>query len=678
MTNESRRRARAAAGLWLLVLPAVTAAAPPEPPPAAAFVSGADVSAIALSPDGRHLAMERGTPNGPKIVIFEPGQSQARRIIGVAAGDTVRSLWWADANTLIADVTTPVRVAGNGMLLGGSLVQGDPSQATRIYTIFRSMAIDLDSAPRILPDDKILRSYALAIGVRASKPGTVVVQTHDYSRVAGSTNFNTRLRDERRESGYVNTLLEVDATTGKGEVVERGTTYTGEWLLDRDGVAAARSEVKAEDEQYAVLARDGRSWKSVLSLQGREYAALAGLTPDGQSVVVLAENGGPYQKLWKMRRDGSAAPELLAELPGRDVQSALTDPNDPTVLGYREAGLTPVFHWFDKARASQHHALELAFPGSQVQVLDRSSDGTRVLARTGSPSKPASYQFVDFKQGRADLVGEEYPALAGAALAEVRAMTYLSRDGASIPAYLLIPPGMKAENLPLVVLPHGGPESRDDFDFDWLAQFIATRGYAVLQPQFRGSTGFGRAHRLAGYREWGGRMQDDVSDGVRHLVATGVANPAKVCIVGASYGGYAALAGAAFTPDLYACVVSINGVADLPQMIGDLARHDGEQSDAIAYWKSHIGPATDPLVAARSPARSAATVRAPILLLHGEFDTVVPRTQSDTMVEALRAAGKPVEFHALAGEDHWLSGGATRLEVLERLGAFLASHLDPG
>jgi dipeptidyl aminopeptidase/acylaminoacyl peptidase len=238
-----------------------------------------------------------------------------------------------------------------------------------------------------------------------------------------------------------------------------------------------------------------------------------------------------------------------------------------------------------------------------------------------------------------------------------------------------LPPGKAAKDLPVVILPHGGPEWRDSYEFDWLPQFLATRGYAVLQPQFRGSIGYGEAFRQAGYRQWGGLMQDDLTDGVRHLVATGIANPNRVCIVGASYGGYAALAGAAFTPDLYACAASISGVSDLPSMLGTQRRNFGTDSDSVAYWADHIGPANDPNTIAKSPSRSASSVRAPVLLLHGADDSVVPIQQSKTMERALTEAGKSVTLVTLPGEDHWLSRTATRTRVLQELETFLAKRL---
>jgi dipeptidyl aminopeptidase/acylaminoacyl peptidase len=302
-----------------------------------------------------------------------------------------------------------------------------------------------------------------------------------------------------------------------------------------------------------------------------------------------------------------------------------------------------------------------------------------VLAQVGDHDNPVVYYLVDFSRGTADVVGDHYPALEKVKHGEVRALTYKARDGYDIPAYLTLPPDAPNEKLPLVVMPHGGPESRDETEFDPFAQFLASRGYAVLQPQFRGSTGFGEAHRLAGYQQWGGLMQDDVSDGVKALVEQGLADPRRVCIIGLSYGGYAALAGAVFTPELYACAASINGVSDLPAMLGHVAKKHGKESDSLNYWRRHIGgAATDAHVVARSPARGAQHVRAPILLIHGADDTIVPMSQSEAMARALKDVGKPHTLVKLAGEDHWLSRSETRTRVLKELEAFLAAHLQGG
>jgi dipeptidyl aminopeptidase/acylaminoacyl peptidase len=283
---------------------------------------------------------------------------------------------------------------------------------------------------------------------------------------------------------------------------------------------------------------------------------------------------------------------------------------------------------------------------------------------------------VDFETHRAEIVGEEYPALASVALGSQQQIEFKARDGSEIPAYLTLPPGKPGSALPLIVLPHGGPEARDYPRFDWIVQFLATRGYAVLQPQFRGSTGFGDAFREAGYHQWGGLMQDDLTDGVRAMIAQGIADPHRIAIVGGSYGGYAALAGAAFTPDLYACAASINGVADLPAMMRSVVPvFGGVISASMSEWKARIGGPHDPNLEAKSPINSVPSIKIPVLLAYGAGDGVVPIEQSQRMANALTAAGKKVTLVKLDGEDHWLSNSSTRITVLKELERFLGSCL---
>jgi dipeptidyl aminopeptidase/acylaminoacyl peptidase len=320
-------------------------------------------------------------------------------------------------------------------------------------------------------------------------------------------------------------------------------------------------------------------------------------------------------------------------------------------------------------------AIAKAFPGKTILIFDRSADYKRIVARVESSSSPPMYYLIDFARGSADIIGEAYPSLAEASLGSLELTSYRTSDGYEIPAYLTLPPGREPKNLPLVVFPHGGPYARDDAGFDWWAQFLATRGYAVLQPQFRGSWGFGAELFRAGHKQWGRGMQDDISQGVRHLVEQGIADPTRVCIVGASYGGYAALAGAAFTPELYACAASINGIADIPQFGGYIREHSGEDSNVWRTFRDLIGRPTDEDLARFSPARSVATIRAPVLLVHGSSDTVVPPSQSANFARLLTQNGKAHELVMLDGEDHWLSTSQGRQRLLDSLETFLARHL---
>jgi dipeptidyl aminopeptidase/acylaminoacyl peptidase len=242
---------------------------------------------------------------------------------------------------------------------------------------------------------------------------------------------------------------------------------------------------------------------------------------------------------------------------------------------------------------------------------------------------------------------------------------------------LTLPNGSAGQRLPLVVMPHGGPEARDSATFDSWAQFLASRGYAVLQPQYRGSAGFGLRHRNAGRRQWGLLVQDDISDGVMHLIKTGVADPARVCIVGWSFGGYATMAGLAFSPDLYKCGVAGAGVSDLIAMLEYEAKYTGQWLGDNDYWTWLIGsPGADRArLIATSPAQHAAKFKAPLLLVHGKDDTVVPKSQSDLMADSLKAAGRPYEYVVLEGEDHHLSNPSTSKRFLQELERFLAPHL---
>ncbi len=235
----------------------------------------------------------------------------------------------------------------------------------------------------------------------------------------------------------------------------------------------------------------------------------------------------------------------------------------------------------------------------------------------------------------------------------------------------------RLRNLPAVIFPHGGPVDRDGLEFDWWAQFMASRGYAVLQPNFRGSSGYGVAFRDAGNGEWMGKVQNDIEDGVRKLIADGIADPKRICIVGASFGGYAALAGATFKPDLYACAVSYAGPSDLSLLLDHMADATGNNSVPISIWEARMGAKrsdTDKLDA-MSPASHAIQVKIPVLLMHSDQDITVPIEQSEAEDTVLQRAGKSVQFVTLAGDDHYLSLGGTRIRLLKEIDRFLAAHI---
>jgi dipeptidyl aminopeptidase/acylaminoacyl peptidase len=287
-----------------------------------------------------------------------------------------------------------------------------------------------------------------------------------------------------------------------------------------------------------------------------------------------------------------------------------------------------------------------------------------------------TYWIVDIKTGAADPIGYEYPTVRPEHVGPIRMIQWKAQDGTVIHGVLSLPPGRLAKNLPVVVLPHGGPEARDYPEFDWWAQAFASRGYAVLQPNFRGSSGYGVAFRDAGFGQWGRKMQTDISDGLADLARQGMIDPKRACIVGASYGGYAALAGVTVQHGLYRCAVAVAGVSDPADMI-HYAREEngGDESSSTRYWKKFMGDWS--ALPEISPVRQAASADAPILLIHGKDDTVVPFAQSAAMQRALLAAHKPVDLVVLPGEDHWFSREATRTRMLTSSVAFVEKYNPP-
>jgi dipeptidyl aminopeptidase/acylaminoacyl peptidase len=318
-------------------------------------------------------------------------------------------------------------------------------------------------------------------------------------------------------------------------------------------------------------------------------------------------------------------------------------------------------------------AIDQALPERFNHLLQFSADGRRYLLHSSGNGVPGQYLVGLRDKGTLSLLAETYPALADRPLPRKRGFTVTGRDGTRLPVLLTLPVGREPSKLPLVLLPHGGPISVDGGEFDPWVQFLADRGYAVLQVNFRGSSGLGHAHMSAGLKRWGLEMQNDLSDAVRWAIERGTVDPARVCVVGASYGGYAALMGGATTPELYRCVVSFAGVSDLL----DLASYQSQYVNGSEVFAQQVGSSWSDRdqLKATSPRRLAAQFKAPVLLIHGTLDRSVPFEQSEGMADALERSGKPVRFIKQKDGNHHLSNQAHRTQFFQELEAFLAEHL---
>jgi dienelactone hydrolase len=645
--------------MTLLLAFAFTEGAVAAPPPAEAFGNLPQTSDPVLTGDGHLLAWQDESGSVPQVVILDVDNRKIVRQIELEAEAKLREVRWADNGTLL--VTTSFAL------------HGDSARQAHHFEWFRILAVDVNSGEKHLLMEKGSRAISTGItlvSVHASKPNTVLVASPDFvaSRVHGGIGTHIATKG----SPFVNNLFAVDTRTGDGTVIAEGNPFVVQWTVDLAGNPVARSEWHAEGKVFGVYRRDGSSWKEILHREGQNPMVLKPVSADGRTVSVSGPNEQGRITLWSVPLDGAPPTDLLPDVK-EDIEQFSFDPNTAALRTARIGGLHPKVHWFDQQAQQLAERASKPFPHKDVFVRGHSDTNNRVLVMVTGSAAPPVYYLIDFDSHKADIVGEAYPLLADVDLGTRKAVMYAARDGTQIPAILTLPPKVDDKNLPMVVLVHGGPAGHDSTDFDWWAQFLASRGYAVLQPQFRGSTGYGTAFERAGHGQWGGLMQDDVTDGVNALVTQGVADAKRVCIVGASYGGYAALAGVTLTPQLYACAVSINGISDLVSMQGYIKEHFG--MGALDGWREELGTLSSDKLAAKSPARLAEQIRVPVMLMHSADDTVVPQTQTDAMAKALQGVGAKVTLVTLEGDDHWFSRGNTRMQMLKELDTFLASNL---
>ena len=471
-------------------------------------------------------------------------------------------------------------------------------------------------------------------------------------------------------------LYRVNLENGRGRLHQRGRSSTTDWFVDADGKVLAREDYSSDDQEHRIYSRISGKWVKIYSRETSIPFSIQGLSSDGGKLLYVStsEYG---DKIYTMDLESGDIDGPLLEREGEDIGYLMTDINRK-LFAVKYNGFKEDYDFVDKKQNELFAQLNVTFPMSNVDYLGATRDNSKIIYKVSGAEGAGVYGVFDTQKVQVRHLISEYPKVSE--IGELKAVSYKARDGLKIPSVITFPADKtKRKNLPLVVMPHGGPESYDGLTFDWMAQYFSRLGYAVLQPNFRGSTGFGIEHMKAGHGKWGREMQDDVTDGVKAMVKMGYVDPQRVCIVGASYGGYSALAGGAFSPDLYRCVVSIAGVSDLPAMLRSEKRDHGRNHWVVSYWHKLIGDSKTEREKLKSisPVNFADQFQAPVLLIHGKDDTVVPMRQSTLMRKALKKSKKPVEFVSLKGEDHWLSTSETRLALLKEISTFLQAHNPP-
>jgi len=461
--------------------------------------------------------------------------------------------------------------------------------------------------------------------------------------------------------------------------IRPGSLVTLDFFVDGSGEPIAVEEFDEADNLHRIIALQEGDWNEIYEDESEFKArSFVGLTPDRKNLVVLDTSDATGRTAYFTMSLSTG--EIEGPLYGRDdadIVSVVVD-TQRVVYGLQYSGLVPTYTFFDDGLDQRVREIQATFPDHSVNIVDHSPDWKHILIlMEGSQSSGEYYLFSEGEAPR--FIAGQRPGIASTDVNPIGTVTFSARDGLRIPSIITIPKDKISDmkNLPAVVMPHGGPASYDEIGFHYRAQALATQGYLVIMPQFRGSSGFGRDHQVAGYGEWGRKMQDDINDAVKFFSDKGIIDSNRVCIVGDSYGGYAALAGGAFSPELYKCVVSINGIGDLARFHNWIHNEQGRSSEALAYWETQIGKSDYSSAEARnrSPGFSAERFSAPVLLIHSRADEVVPVSQSESMYGALQEAGKEAEFVELDGDDHDLSFGEPRTRALKATVAFIDENL---
>lgn len=616
---------------------------------------------IALSPDGKRIAIAyRQEDLGRDVVAVIDAdrldQPDAFRKFSLGETGRANADWvdWATETRLLMGLTISASIETEKR--GSRLTKEVGALPTR-----RVYAIDADGTrPKVLFSGSkrmlgFTRNLSTIVDDTPADPAHVIM--------AAWTN-----------SSY--DLFQVDVFSGEAIRIAKGQSDTYAWDTE-GGEPALRYDSNERGTVISVYGRSGGKddWHLLATYrqqQDRPDWAYAGDAPGAGKIFVRTRpDGSDTENIYIYDIPTKVIGELAARAPGFDMLEALVIDGQYAGAAFISDRLTYVLT--DKVLQQHLNAVDKYFGGvANVAVLGVDRAHSRMLLQATGPRAPGDYYLYDLARSNLQLVMTARPWLQPERLASVEIRKTRTRDGTIISSYLTRPAGTQGP-LPLIVRPHGGPEVRDSIEFDPTSQALAAQGWLVLQPNFRGSDGYGRAFAEAGYRQWSRRMQDDITDAVNELVEQGIAARGQIAIYGASYGGYAALAGAVVTPDLYRGAVSWAGVSDVREFLDYQRREDGVDSPSYLYWVKIIGdPQTDAVaLQAASPRLRAAEIKIPVLLIHGTADGIVPIEQSRIMKAALDKAGKPVRLLEIEAEGHSYWSTENEIRALDTTIAFL-------
>jgi dipeptidyl aminopeptidase/acylaminoacyl peptidase len=634
----------------LLALPAVAPAGPVAELPVETFFQSPTISNLAFSPNGKFILC---------VVPYERRQNLA--VIDLEKG--TKNLL---TNFRDKQVQSP-QWANNDRIL--FRVDDDGRESFSLYAINRD-----GSDPSVLAS-----GYA-----RSGTTGQI------------NDRFSSLLRRLRRDPQNIlvlarinhndwNDVARMNLKTGRMTVVAPAPGNVSIYILDRkDEVRFAVVQDPTQIRRVLYRERSGQPWTELASYHMDEpgWAPVA-FDGDNRTVYVVSNLGRKTNAIFRYdtaTRQLEAEPVVAHDT--FDVISSLGaglriyyDESQEKVVGFSFEAERPVFHWLDPEMAQVHARLNSSLPDTAHVPAQFSEDGTRIIFNSYSDRDPGVYYLYDRRRKRVEELAVVRPDVDPALMARVQPVSFQARDGLTLHGYLTLPPGGPGKNLPLVIHPHGGPYGpRDEWGYNPEIQFYANRGFAVLQVNFRGSGGFGQEFEAAGWKRWGLEMQDDLTDGVKWAIGQGIADPDRVVISGASYGGYATMAGLVFTPELYRAGINYVGVVNIETRIPKaVAPH-------LTYWyRTRLGDLGDAddrrRIRETSPVHFADRIRVPLLMAYGKNDPRVPIDQAYDIERALKRAGVPYELIVEGDEGHGFRNEEKRIAFYARIDTFLKKYV---
>ena len=629
---------------------------------AKAFGARESIRSVEVSPSGTKLLFIGAGPGRMSTLQYVDIATKAAKTVAASDGDP-ETLYWCGFGS---DTQMVCKFGGN-QLFGDDIVG-----FSRLVSISANGGKAKALGQPANYYNPVIRQYdGDILDWLPDSPGSVLMAR---SYAAERDRAGSHIRDTREGLG----IDRIDLESLKVTQVESARGDASGFITDGRGnvrimeVPVTKGEVQelTGRYEYKFRARGSKDWKPLAEYSSRDRSGSYPIAVEaGTDSAYMIKKLDGRDALYLAKLDGSGAMTQVAANKSVDIDGVVRVGRGQRVIGYTYATDGRDVVYFDPEYDKLSGSLSKALPGQPaIDFEGASGDGSKVVVLASSDTNPGVFYLLDKKTKRLDEIAPVRPELTGRALARVSPVRIPTAGGVQIPGYLTLPPNGSGKNLPAIVLPHGGPSARDEWGFDWLAQFLVARGYAVIQPNYRGSAGYGEQWEGAnGFKDWQSAI-GDITASARYLIDQGIADPKRLAILGWSYGGYAALQSAAVQPDLYKAAVAIAPVTEL-----SLLKRQSENFTNRELMENYVGSGAH--LVEGSPARLAGSIKVPVLLVHGDLDANVGIAHSERMLAALQDSGKKAELMRFKGLGHQLDDSNARTRMLTRIGEFLETAI---